>query len=145
MPLVHHHCLISWLWQKWMEKSHCLLKAKISKWKPSTEIIADKSRSLSASVSHTGSCVPSRMPWSHALSYKLLPQSSLCSHAAALSKVTPSSSYGLVQERLLSRDRGDITAADTFRAFLALPSNWREAGNIFFPLSLSLQILPSDS
>lgn len=119
MPLVHHHCLISWLWQKWMEKSRCLLKAKISKQKPSTEIIAYKSRSLSASVIHTGSCVSSRMPWSHAFSYKLLPQSSLCSRAAALSKVNSSSSYGLVQERLLSCGRGYITAVDTFGAFLA--------------------------
>lgn len=53
-----------------------------------------------ASVSHTGSCVSCRMHWSHALNYKRLPQSSLSLHAAAFSKVTSSSSSGLVQEEI---------------------------------------------
>lgn len=122
MLLVHHHCLISWLWQKWIGKSHCLLKGKISKWKPSTEIIADKSRSLSASVSHTGSCVSCRMHWSHASSYKRLLQSSLSLHAAAFSKATSSFSSELVQERMLSCGRGGVTVGNTFRVFLAPPT-----------------------
>lgn len=50
VPLVHHFSLVSWLWKEQIENSNCLPKVKISKWKPSTKLIADKFRILSASV-----------------------------------------------------------------------------------------------
>lgn len=54
---------------------------------------------------------------SHALSYRLQSQSSLCTHAAALSYEASISSYRFVQDRLLSHSRGDVFAVDIFGDF----------------------------
>lgn len=146
MPLVHHFSLISWRWKKLIENSNCLPKAEISKWKSSTKLIADKSRSLCASVvvqDHV--CRPEclglmlwvidyclRVPYAH---MQLLFPMKLLVPLTDLSK------------------RGCWAKAEVMSLLWIysgifehtqdpLLSNWRGAGDAF-PPTLSLQILPS--